>query len=170
MTLLQQTNQQILVQLRDLINAISYEAYSCPLALLQGSSVGQHVRHTLEFYQCLFEQAPLGFVDYDARSRDLRLETDLAFSAAFVEELTGWLNQPIEDVYLFMKVFLGEQSQEVQTTLTRELVYIAEHAIHHFAIIRIALKEEFPEIELPSNFGVAYSTIKYRETLKEFKV
>jgi uncharacterized damage-inducible protein DinB len=170
MTLLQQTNQDILVQLRDLINTISYEAYSCPLALLHGSSVGQHIRHTLEFYQCLFEQAPLGFVDYDARNRDLRLETDLAFSAVFIDKLTEWLNQPVEEVGLSMKIFFGEKSQEVQTTLTRELVYIAEHAIHHFAIIKIALKEGFPEIELPSNFGVAYSTVKYRETLKEFKV
>lgn len=168
MTLLQQTNQHILTQLRDLINTVSYEAYSSPLALLHGSSVGQHVRHTLEFYQCLFEQVPLGFVDYDARNRDLRLETDLAFSTVFVEQLMEWLNQPIEEVYLSMKVFFGEESQEVQTTLTRELVYMAEHAIHHFAIIKIALKEEFPEITLPSNFGVAYSTIKYQKSLKEF--
>ena len=170
MTLLQQTNQHILTQLRDLINTLSYEAYSSPLALLHGSSVGQHVRHTLEFYQCLFEQAPLGFVDYDARNRDLRLETDLAFCSIFVEQLMEWLSQPIEDEVLLMKVFFEGESQNVQTTLMRELIYVVEHAIHHFAIIKIALKEEFPEIELSSNFGVAYSTIKYRENLKEFKV
>lgn len=170
MTLLQQTNQHILTQLRDLINTLSYEAYSSPLALLHGSSVGQHVRHTLEFYQCLFEQAPLGFVDYDARNRDLRLETDLAFSSIFVEQLMVWLSQPIEDEILLMKVFFEEESQNIQTTLMRELIYVVEHAIHHFAIIKIALKEEFPEIELSSNFGVAHSTIKYRENLKEFKV
>lgn len=170
MTLLQQTNQHILTQLRDLINTLSYEAYSLPLALLHGSSVGQHVRHTLEFYQCLFEQAPLGFVDYDARNRDLRLETDLAFSSIFVEQLMVWLSQPIEDEILLMKVFFEEESQNIQTTLMRELIYVVEHAIHHFAIIKIALKEEFPEIELSSNFGVAHSTIKYRENLKEFKV
>jgi uncharacterized damage-inducible protein DinB len=170
MNLLQQTNQHILTQLRDLLAAISNEAYTCPLALLQGSSIGQHIRHTLEFYQCLYEQAPLGFVDYDARSRDLRLETDLTFSAALVEQLSSWLSEPFEDVYLSMNVFWGQESQQVQTTLMRELVYTAEHAIHHFAIIKIALKEEFPKVELPSNFGIAYSTVNYRESLKEFKV
>jgi hypothetical protein len=169
MTLLQQTNQHILAQLRDVLTAMSYRAYTCPLALLQGSSVGQHIRHTLEFYQCLHEQAPLGFVDYDARSRDLRLETDVAFSASFVEQLSTWLHQPIEDVYLSMNVFFGQECQQVQTTLMRELVYVAEHAIHHFAIIKIALKEEFPEIKLSPNFGVAFSTIKYQESLKECK-
>ena len=170
MTLLQQTNQHILSQLRDLLTTISYEAYCCPLALLHGSSVGQHIRHTLEFYQCLHEQSPLGFVDYDARSRNLRLETDLEFSAYFVEQLSSWLHQPIEDWYLSMNVFFGQESQKVQTTLMRELVYVAEHAIHHFAIIKIALKEEFPEIALSPNFGVAFSTIKYRESLEEGKV
>lgn len=170
MTLLQQTNQHILSQLRDLLTAVPDEAYSCPLALLHGSSVGQHIRHTLEFYQCLYEQSPLGFVDYDARNRNLRLETDVAFSGFFVEQLSTWLNQPIEDVHLSMHVFFGPDRQEVKTTLMRELVYMAEHAVHHFAIIKIALKEEFPEIELSPDFGVAFSTINYRKSLKEFNV
>lgn len=170
MTLLQKTNQHILTQLRDLINALSCEAYASPLALLHGSSIGQHVRHTLEFYQCLFEQAPLGFVDYDARNRDVRLETDLAFSSIVVDQLMDWLSQPIEDEPLSMKIFFEGESQNIKTTLMRELIYVVEHAIHHFAIIKIALQEEFPEIELSSNFGVAYSTITYRESLKEFKV
>ena len=72
MTLLQRTNLDVLLQLKDLLKIISPAAYSDPLPLLHGSSVGQHVRHTLEFYQCLFEQAPHGFVDYDARKRDRR--------------------------------------------------------------------------------------------------
>ena len=167
MTLLQQTNQHILAQLRELLSGISYEAYSSPLPSLHGSSVGQHIRHTLEFYQCLSEQAPLGFVDYDARNRDLRLETDLAFSISFAEQLGGWLSQPIMEKHLSMHVFLGEESSVLQTTLQRELVYLAEHAIHHFAIIKIALNEVYPEIRLPPDFGVAYSTIKYRQSLKE---
>ena len=165
MTLLQQTNQHILTQLSDLLRALSYEAYTRPLDLLHHSSVGQHIRHTLEFYQCLFEQAPLGFVDYDARNRDLRLETDLDFSTAFVEKLTQQFDQTTEDKVLSMQVLIGAQSQCIQTTLMRELLYMTEHAVHHFAIIKIALNEAFPAIQLPANFGVAFSTIKYRESI-----
>lgn len=165
MTLLQQTNRHILAQLHDLLAVISDDAYSSPSALLHGSSIGQHIRHTLEFYQCLFEQVPLGFVDYDARNRDLRLETDVAFSVAFVEHLTHWLGQHIEDMALSMNVCFGNKNQIVQTTLMRELIYMAEHAIHHFAIIKIVLREQFPAIKLPDNFGVAHSTIKYRESV-----
>ncbi len=165
MTLLQQTNQHILAQLSDLLRALSYEAYTHPLDLLHQSSVGQHIRHTLEFYQCLFEQAPLGFVDYDARNRDLRLETDLDFSIVFVEQLAQLFDQTTEDKVLSMQVLIGTQSQCIQTTLMRELLYMTEHAVHHFAIIKIALNEAFPAIQLPVNFGVAFSTIKYRESI-----
>jgi uncharacterized damage-inducible protein DinB len=165
MTLLQQTNQLILAQLSDLLHALSHEAYTHPLGLLHHSSVGQHIRHTLEFYQCLFEQAPLGFVDYDVRNRDLRLETDLNFSIAFVEQLTQQFNQTAEDKVLSIEVLIGSQSQRIQTTLMRELLYMTEHAVHHFAIIKIALNEAFPTIQLPAHFGVAFSTIKYRESI-----
>ncbi|MEZ4901060.1 MAG: hypothetical protein R2822_04540 [Spirosomataceae bacterium] len=165
MTLLQQTNRHILAQLQALLSVISHEAYTDSLALLHGNSVGQHIRHTLEFYQCLYEQVPLGFVDYDSRNRDIRLETDLVFSKYFVEQLKKWLSQPIEDTSLTMNAYFGDDNQMVQTTLMRELIYMAEHAIHHFAIIKIALSEAYPSIELPSNFGIAYSTIKYRESL-----
>lgn len=166
MNLLQRTNLDLLLQLRNLLTIISYEAYSSPLTLLHGSSVGQHIRHTLEFYQCLFEQAPHGFVDYDARNRDLRLENDPDFSLAFIHTLEEALTKTISNTPIILKTsFLGSQSEEIQTSPARELVYMAEHAIHHFAIIKIALKEQFPEIALPAHFGVAYSTIKYRENV-----
>jgi hypothetical protein len=164
MTLLQRTNLDVLLQLKDLLKIISPAAYSDPLPLLHGSSVGQHVRHTLEFYQCLFEQAPHGFVDYDARQRDLRLENDPAFSITKVDQLVEALKKTIPTNQIILKAsFLENDTEEIQTTWARELVYMAEHAIHHFAIIKIALREQFPEIAVPIHFGVAYSTIKYRE-------
>ncbi|TAG65626.1 MAG: DinB family protein, partial [Runella slithyformis] len=53
-----------------------------------------------------------------------------------------------------------------QTTLSRELVYIAEHAIHHLAILKIALRAHFPDIALPVHFGVAYSTVQYQNSIQ----
>ena len=164
MTLLQRTNLDVLLPLKDLLQIISPAAYSAPLTLLHGSSLGQHVRHTLEFYQCLFEQAPQGFVEYDARRRDLRLETDPAFSINRVEHLVEALKKKIPTTPIILKAsFLEDHTEEIHTTWARELVYMAEHAIHHFAIIKIALREQFPEIAIPTHFGVAYSTLKYRK-------
>jgi hypothetical protein len=49
----------------------------------------------------------------------------------------------------------------------REMVYLVEHSIHHYALIRIGLQENFPKIIIPENFGIAYSTIKHREKVLE---
>jgi hypothetical protein len=53
----------------------------------------------------------------------------------------------------------------VISNVQRELVYLIEHSIHHFALVRIGIQENFPEISLPFSFGIAYSTIKYRESI-----
>lgn len=164
MRIIQDTNQAVLSQLSDLLNAISPQAYTTPLSLLQGSSVGQHVRHTIEFYQCLFQQSEQGLVDYDARTRNLRLETDPIFAAQMAEELLEETELHEANRKLLLRVCFGQdEPQEIETTLARELVYLAEHAIHHFAIIKIALRADFPEVLIPEDFGVAYSTLKYRQ-------
>ncbi|MDF7819507.1 DinB family protein [Runella sp. MFBS21] len=165
MNLLLKTNRDILSQIDELLQVISYSAYSSPLEVLHGSTVGQHIRHTLEFYQCLYQQAPLGFVDYDARLRDLRLETDLAFSRSLIHQLKNWLSESLLNTPLSMKVFLGNEDQSIiHTSLCRELLYMIEHAIHHLAIIKIAITGQFPKIQIPAHFGVAYSTLRYRES------
>jgi len=164
MKAIQDTNQAVLLQLSDLLSAISTTAYTTPLALLHGSSVGQHVRHTIAFYQCLMQQSKQGFVDYDTRERNFLVETD----AGFAKQIATYLLEEIEQLEgnqkLFLRVSFGQdEGQEIQTTLARELVYLAQHAIHHFTIIKIALSFDFPEVQLPADFGVAYSTLKYRK-------
>ena len=49
----------------------------------------------------------------------------------------------------------------VRTNAEREIVYNIEHAIHHMAIIRIALQHDIPDLELESDFGYAFSTLKH---------
>jgi uncharacterized damage-inducible protein DinB len=164
MNLLRLTNQHILSQLADLLEEMSDEAYTTALPLLHGSSVGQHVRHTVEFYDCLLQQSVQGYVNYDARQRDYRLENSLPFVRLSVEELVAKMAFINTDLPLqHHTTFGGELPQPVPTSLARELVYLAEHAIHHFAIIKIALREAFPEIPVSDQFGVAFSTLKYRQ-------
>ncbi|MDH3651116.1 MAG: hypothetical protein OEQ53_15620, partial [Saprospiraceae bacterium] len=52
--------------------------------------------------------------------------------------------------------------QGVPSNVARELLYNLEHLIHHLAIIRIAMREVEPDVELGAHFGVAPSTLLYR--------
>jgi hypothetical protein len=58
---------------------------------------------------------------------------------------------------------IDEEEILVNTSIERELIYNIEHAIHHMAIIQIAVKHYFKYIDLNKNFGIAYATIKHHE-------
>jgi hypothetical protein len=45
----------------------------------------------------------------------------------------------------------------------REVMYNLEHTIHHHALIKVGI-EHFTSLQLPESFGVAPSTMQYRET------
>ena len=50
----------------------------------------------------------------------------------------------------------------IKTNYYRELAYNLEHTIHHMALIRVGIAE-VSSLSVPENFGVAYSTLKFRE-------
>jgi hypothetical protein len=71
-----QKSIEILDQLGSLANRLPPEIYSRPLSCLQENSIGRHVRHIVEFFECLPEATENGEVNYDLRRRDLLIETD----------------------------------------------------------------------------------------------
>ena len=62
--------------LKGVLLDMSDAVYATPLNVLSDSSIGQHVRHVLEFYLCLLHAQDSGIFNYDARQRDLELQTD----------------------------------------------------------------------------------------------
>lgn len=162
--MLQQTNIEIIDQLIDLLNDISLKVYKDALQPLHFSTVGQHVRHITEFYLCALKGYENGIVDYDARERNILIEIDKDFTVETLENVKDQLKTLQLDRNLTLKSKLGEnESLEISSSFFRELTYLIEHTIHHLAIIKIGLNEVYPEIEIPKNFGVAHSTIRYQE-------
>lgn len=140
--------------------------YSSTLVLLSGASIGQHVRHILEFYTCLIAAKNLGVVNYDGRQRNLQLETDGKFAQSQIDEII--LALPILEVgkQLFLEgnyTHDNNPNTTISTTFGRELAYCLEHSIHHQALIKIGLKELKLEAIINDNFGVAPATIRYKQ-------
>ena len=156
---------EVINQLRDLLNQLNPNEYTKNLAVLNESTIGQHVRHTIEFFQCLINGSLTGIVDYDGRERNLLIETDLFFAMNILVDIEMSIAKEANpDMVLKIRANYGESSFElIESNFMRELMYMIEHSIHHFALIRIGVQENFKHIPIAPTFGVAYSTIKYKQ-------
>lgn len=156
---------EVIRQLTDLLKQLSPNEYTKSLGVLNGSSIGQHTRHVVEFYQCLLAGKASGVVDYDARERNLVFENDLNFTIENLDNIEKniiSIKNPTEMILLSVSYCTDNQAL-IETTFMREMVYLVEHSIHHYALIRIGLQQNFPNITIPKNFGIAYSTIRHHE-------
>ena len=163
------TTRIVLSELDDFLNTVDDKRYGEKLDILLGSSIGMHTRHLLEFYKCLIDQSRDGFVNYDRRKRDNRIENQTTYASGFIK----MINDQIADKYLDQPIGLEagfdpelNEFEMVKSNFRRELVYNLEHTIHHMAIIRIGINQIAPEIKLSENFGIAPSTVKYQKSLK----
>jgi len=159
-------SKSILSQLAVVIDQIDHDDFIKPIPLLNNSTIGQHIRHTLEFFICLKNGIEQGIVDYDNRDHDAVIETDKILSMTVIEDLNRFIDEvDVNNNKLTLRCnysLENDASTSIDTNLNRELAYNIEHAIHHMAIIKIGLKSIADYVEIPENFGVAISTIKYR--------
>ena len=51
--ILKQSIQQVFVQLSQTLNELSNDEYRQPSKVLLNATIGQHVRHIIELFQCL---------------------------------------------------------------------------------------------------------------------
>lgn len=157
-------NIEVLEKVDDLLEQLTADEFTDEQGLLFGSSIGQHIRHILEFYECLLGNLEEGAFSYDHRKRDLLLETQLTEARGSVKRSVNMLSILDRDKDLRMESELpGEACHSVQsTTLKRELAYLADHGVHHLAMVRVALEQTMPHITFPEQLGVAASTRNHR--------
>lgn len=157
-------NTSVLEKVDTLLHQLTDAELAKPSKLLFGSSVGQHFRHILEFYTCLLTTVDEPSFSYDRRQRDLLIETEVISARASAVRSMSLLNTLGDDRELRMESELpGMPNYSVQrTTLKRELAYLADHGVHHLAMVRIALEQELPHVTFPEHLGVAASTRNHR--------
>jgi uncharacterized damage-inducible protein DinB len=162
-----QNIQSTLVELNDVICQLEESQFSQSLPIFSGSSIGMHSRHIVEFFQCLLEQSlDNQQVNYDKRSRDLLLQTNLDYFSQAVETVISTLDTLSEARLKGPLSIVTDDTDEVmKSSLNRELNYNLEHTIHHAALIKIGILNLMPNKELPKSFGVAPSTIRYQKIM-----
>ena len=157
----------LLDQLQQVVDQFTEQTYSQPLSSLSNSSIGQHVRHTLEFFICLMDAKSDGQINYDNRKHDPFIERDPKLSGDIINSLKAFLSSDFSDFPLILEANYEidkEEVAQIPTSYLRELAYNIEHAIHHMALIKVGIKANFEEVKLPEHFGVASSTVRYQKS------
>jgi uncharacterized damage-inducible protein DinB len=160
---LQRAVQQVFLQLTDSLNQLQPEQYNQSCINLSGNTIGQHVRHIIEMFQCLDAGYLKGEVDYEKRERDKHIETDKDFATDILKEISRQISKENKTLYLLTYYDeLKDQPEKISTNYYREIAYNLEHTIHHMALIRVGLRE-LGDLPVDDSYGVASSTLKYRK-------
>ena len=146
-------------ELIDLLKQLSQNEYSNSCAELSNATIGEHTRHIIEMFQCLENQYDLGIVNYDKRERNIRIQTDTAFAIENIVLIQQNLDKKNNNIEL-LQIIDGEEIR-IESNYFRELLYNLEHCIHHQALIKVAILQ-CETVTIGPNFGVARSTIEYR--------
>lgn len=152
----------------DLLGAITDSDYTRKHPLAFHASIGGHYRHSLEHFEPLLQE-DTSIIDYDARPRDNRLETNRIHAAARTVELIAasrQLTKFASPVHVRCRVsFSGDDSPLVSSTYEREAMYAIAHAIHHYALIAVMCN--LMRVTLPESFGIAPSTVVHQKDRKQ---
>jgi uncharacterized damage-inducible protein DinB len=156
----------VLRQLAALVEALTDEQYTRKPVGVVPSSVGGHVRHSLDHIEALLAGFRVGRVDCDARRRGTAVETDRraaldALARLEREVRTARWDSARRGLQLSALVTPDGPPTEAGTTLDRELAFVLSHTIHHNSLIGVMAT--LMSVPLPPNFGYAPSTIAHRE-------
>jgi len=159
--------QENLNEIKLMLFQLTNEQYIYPSNTLFGATIGQHVRHILEFYQSVLMGLGSKTVNYDNRKRDLSIETDHRYAIQIIDKINDGLAIEMTDEQFTLEGnFYGKEGKQIQikTSVLRELAYCLEHSIHHQALIKIGLLEMNCLSFIDETFGLAPATIRYRKT------
>lgn len=155
--------QLALEQAIALAETLTPELYALPIPPV-ASSIGAHLRHSLDFVQAFLRGFDSGRVDYDARQRDERLERDPARALEVLRALVKRLDALPAGAHGRALVVRHEAGPAPdphegwhRTSVARELDFLASHTVHHFALVALALR--LAGVEPGPELGVAPSTL-----------
>jgi hypothetical protein len=156
-----------LQSLRTLVASLPEHTYrSAPRS--SSGSTGEHVRHCLDHARALVASIPVRVLSYDSRLRGTPVETQPWTAIEEIDSLCialGGLEEADMTLALSLETRTHRQGPpvRVQTTIGRELAFVAQHTVHHCATLAVLL--EGMGIVVPPQFGYAPSTPNPRRTV-----
>jgi uncharacterized damage-inducible protein DinB len=152
-------------QLADLLRDLTDEQYATKPGGALASSIGGHVRHSLDHVATLLTALPGGALDYDRRARGTAVETDRRAGLAEVRRLEHALDdidrQRLPAVLKLTLLPAPDRAPVcVSSTPERELAFVLSHAIHHNALVAVLLAAVGGTA--PAGFGYAPATIAHQ--------
>lgn len=156
----------VIEQAISLLDDISLADYQEVLAPHFSSSIGAHIRHIVDHFVALKNAGMNGEINYNKRNRHGDVEQFPHSAIVTCESIMAWLKETCSTPLLDQRVLVTmdidishTKAATCESTLERELVFVASHAIHHYALIRIIRNMQGKD--LPEFFGYAPSTISY---------
>jgi len=158
-SLLVDTSVRLLRQAESLLEEIGREEYAGSPPAIAPHRVGGHLRHILEFYECFLDGVGSGSIDYDARKRDLAVETDRTAAFAKTHSVGQRLLSGAFRDNMAVRVRMEDGECLLNSSVGRELQVLTSHTVHHFALMALVLRTL--GIRVDPDFGMAPSTLRH---------
>lgn len=106
------------------------------------SSIGTHIRHILDFYDCIFSLDSERIIDLTARSRNREVESKCCVAENYLNSIIDTLRTANFDMNDTVDVIddLGLGKTEIKYTFGAVFAQANSHTIHHYAIINYILE------------------------------
>ena len=153
---------EVIEQGEKFLASVSPATYQKVLNPYLASSSGEHMRHIIDHFISLMTGFESAIIDYDLRNRRSSIESDHKLALLQLQIIKQWilsLDNNTLDKKLFIKTEVSvyeRNSVEIPSNLSRELVFVTSHAVHHFSIISIAMQLQDSSID--HGFGIAPAT------------
>lgn len=140
MNLIIESSLKTLKKSKALLSLLTNEQLSDESVSPYYSSVGSHLRHIFDFYDCILNANQMR-VDLTARKRNNDVEKDCVSAECYLIEIIKKIKQDYIDYDTELIVIddLGLGKVEIKYTYSALLAQANSHTIHHYAIINYIL-------------------------------
>jgi hypothetical protein len=149
----------ISANLLEVLQLLPNNYYTQPIPIFEQQTIGQQVRHIIEHWQILIENYNSGYINYANRKRDITIEQNKQLAINLLQILL----EQSDKKNSALNIVSMDESTAFTSSYFRELDNVAEHIIHHAAIIKMAILSIDIDFKIPANFGYAPSTILHKE-------